>query len=309
MADEEKDVEVQVDAPPVEGPEVEAVVETPAAPAAKTVTADEGIEALKRKMEEANARAEAEATKRAAAEREAAEANARMKGSYIAAKNAEYGQVTGAISNIEGALASLEKEYAEAAAIGDAEKMGKLARDMARANVNLETLEIAKQRMVAEAERMRREPPPEAPRAAPTSVKETVQRLAEGTTPRSAAWLRDNADKFTSEAQINKMARAHLDALDDGIQVESPEYFALVENRLGFRAPAPRQEEDGEVMSSASRVRETAPPVAPPSRGQNGRDIVRLTSEEADMAKMMGMTPKEYAISKRELQAQGKIGR
>lgn len=306
MSDEEKDVEVQVDAPPVEGPEVEAVVE--AVPPKTVVTADEGIEALKRKMEEANARAEAEATKRAAAEREAAEANARMKGSYIAAKNAEYGQVTGAISNIEGALASLEKEYEEAALIGDGAKMGKLARDMARANVNLETLETAKQRMVAEAERMRREPPPEAPRA-PTSVKETVQRLAEGTTPLSAAWLRDNASRFTSEAQINKMARAHLDALDDGIQVESPEYFALVENRLGFRPAPSRQEEDGEVMSSASRVRETAPPVAPPSRGQNGRDIVRLTAEEADMAKMMDMTPKEYAISKRELQAQGKIGR
>ncbi len=308
MNEDEKDVDVQVDAPPAEGPEVEAVVEAP--PQAKTVvTADEGIEALKRKMEEANARAEAEATKRAAAEREAAEANARMKGSYIATRNAEYGQVTGAISHIEGAKVALKKEYAEAAAIGDAEKMAEVADKMSQANVHLEKLVTAKQRMEAEAERLKREPPPEAPRA-PTSVKETVQRLAEGTTPRSAAWLRDNADKFTSEAQINKMVRAHQDAMEDGIQVESPEYFALVENRLGFRAaPAPRQEEDGEVMSSASRVRETAPPVAPPSRGQNGRDIVRLTSEEADMAKMMGMTPKEYAISKRELQAQGKIGR
>lgn len=306
MSDEEKDVDVQVEAPPVEGPEIEAVVET--APQKAMVTADEGIEALKRKMEEANARAEAEATKRAAAEAAAAEANARMKGSYIATRNAEYGQVTGAISHIEGAKVALKKEYAEAAAIGDAEKMADLADKMSQANVHLEKLATAKQRMEAEAERLRREPPQPEHRA-PTSVKETVQRMAEGTTPRSAAWLRDNADKFTSEAQINKMVRAHLDALDDGIQVESPEYFALVENRLGFRAAPSRQEEDGEVMSSASRVRETAPPVAPPSRGQNGRDIVRLTAEEADMAKMMGMTPKEYAISKRELQAQGKIGR
>lgn len=306
MSDEEKDVDVQVEAPPVEGPEIEAVVET--APQKAMVTADEGIEALKRKMEEANARAEAEATKRAAAEREAAEANARMKGSYIATRNAEYGQVTGAISHIEGAKVALKKEYAEAAAIGDAEKMAEVADKMSQANVHLEKLATAKQRMEAEAERMKRDPPPPEHRA-PTSVKETVQRLAEGTTPRSAAWLRDNADKFTSEAQINKMVRAHQDAMEDGIQVESPEYFALVENRLGFRAAPSRQEEDGEVMSSASRVRETAPPVAPPSRGQNGRDIVRLTAEEADMAKMMGMTPKEYAISKRELQAQGKIGR
>ena len=306
MGDEEKDVDVQVEAPPVEGPEIEAVVET--APQKAMVTADEGIEALKRKMEEANARAEAEATKRAAAEREAAEANARMKGSYIATRNAEYGQVTGAISHIEGAKVALKKEYAEAAAIGDAEKMAEVADKMSQANVHLEKLATAKQRMEAEAERMKRDPPPPEHRA-PTSVKETVQRLAEGTTPRSAAWLRDNADKFTSEAQINKMVRAHQDAMEDGIQVESPEYFALVENRLGFRAAPSRQEEDGEVMSSASRVRETAPPVAPPSRGQNGRDIVRLTAEEADMAKMMGMTPKEYAISKRELQAQGKIGR
>jgi len=306
MSDEEKDVDVQVEAPPVEGPEIEAVVET--APPKAMVTADEGIEALKRKMEEANARAEAEATKRAAAEAAAAEANARMKGSYIATRNAEYGQVTGAISHIEGAKVALKKEYAEAAAIGDAEKMADLADKMSQANVHLEKLATAKQRMEAEAERLKREPPQPEHRA-PTSVKETVQRMAEGTTPRSAAWLRDNADKFTSEAQINKMVRAHQDAMEDGIQVESPEYFALVENRLGFRAAPSRQEEDGEVMSSASRVRETAPPVAPPSRGQNGRDIVRLTAEEADMAKMMGMTPKEYAISKRELQAQGKIGR
>lgn len=306
MSDEEKDVDVQVEAPPVEGPEIEAVVET--APQKAMVTADEGIEALKRKMEEANARAEAEATKRAAAEAAAAEANARMKGSYIATRNAEYGQVTGAISHIEGAKVALKKEYAEAAAIGDAEKMAEVADKMSQANVHLEKLATAKQRMEAEAERLRREPPQPEHRA-PTSVKETVQRLAEGTTPLSAAWLRDNADKFTSEAQINKMVRAHQDAMEDGIQVESPEYFALVENRLGFRPAPSRQEEDGEVMSSASRVRETAPPVAPPSRGQNGRDIVRLTAEEADMAKMMGMTPKEYAISKRELQAQGKIGR
>jgi len=306
MSDEEKDVDVQVEAPPVEGPEIEAVVET--APPKAMVTADEGIEALKRKMEEANARAEAEATKRAAAEAAAAEANARMKGSYIATRNAEYGQVRGAISHIQGAKVALKKEYAEAAAIGDAEKMADLADKMSQANVHLEKLATAKQRMEAEAERLKREPPQPEHRA-PTSVKETVQRMAEGTTPRSAAWLRDNADKFTSEAQINKMVRAHQDAMEDGIQVESPEYFALVENRLGFRAAPSRQEDDGEVMSSASRVRETAPPVAPPSRGQNGRDIVRLTAEEADMAKMMGMTPKEYAISKRELQAQGKIGR
>lgn len=62
-------------------------------------------------------------------------------------------------------------------------------------------------------------------------------------------------------------------------------------------------------MSSASKpVNKAPPPPAPVERYNNTRsNVVRLTRAEAEMAVALGMTDKEYAIHKRELQKQGKL--
>ena len=88
----------------------------------------------------------------------------------------------------------------------------------------------------------------------------------------------------------------------DGHAADSEDYFANVETLLGVRK-APAAEEP---LSSASR-RSTPPPAAPVSRETRGGNVVRLTSEEREMADMMKMTPEEYAKNKVALKKEGRL--
>ena len=85
-------------------------------------------------------------------------------------------------------------------------------------------------------------------------------------------------------------------------KADSEDYFANVETLLGVRK-APAAEEP---LSSASR-RSTPPPAAPVSRETRGGNVVRLTSEEREMADMMKMTPEEYAKNKVALKKEGRL--
>jgi prepilin-type processing-associated H-X9-DG protein len=93
-------------------------------------------------------------------------------------------------------------------------------------------------------------------------------------------------------------------AMADGHVADSNEYFATVENLL--------QVSTGEAMSEAAqptgrRSTATPPPAAPVSRDTRGGNIVRLTSEEREMAEMMKMTPEEYAKNKVALKKEGRM--
>jgi len=105
-----------------------------------------------------------------------------------------------------------------------------------------------------------------------------------------------------------KMLAAHNMAVSDGLKADSEEYFNEVESLLKIRGNS-YQEDSPETP----RQRQSPPPAAPSSRsssttgGSNNRNRVRLTSEEVEMAEMMGMSAQEYAKNKVELQKVGKL--
>jgi hypothetical protein len=106
------------------------------------------------------------------------------------------------------------------------------------------------------------------------------------------------------------MVRAHEDAVDEGLKADTPEYFAYVENRLGVGRADPGLQDD--TLSDASRPKSTrsAPPAsAPVTRSGNGggqrANVVTLTPDEVEIAKLMDMKPEEYARQKVAIKREG----
>jgi hypothetical protein len=137
--------------------------------------------------------------------------------------------------------------------------------------------------------------------------------------PQSADWVRAHPEFVTDPRLNRKMIAAHELAMADGLDADTPEYFAAVEATLGVAERGngrAAQEAASEASAAAAKKaggRSAAPPAAPVSReapsAGSGRkpNAVRLTREEVDMAEMMGMTPQEYAKHKIALQSEGKM--
>jgi len=143
-------------------------------------------------------------------------------------------------------------------------------------------------------------------------VANKVEALAAQLTPKSAEWVRNNPDVVNDERRAKRLERAHFDALDDGIQPDSPDYFNFLENRLNInKAPVRQEAAMSEASESTSGRRASAPPAAPVSRsgtGTGGRpNVVTLSRAEQEAARDMGMTPKEYAQNKVALQKAGRM--
>ena len=132
---------------------------------------------------------------------------------------------------------------------------------------------------------------------------EVAAHEARGTVQETNLHLVSNA--IDTLRQSNEIAKANYKAAmsnGDYDAADSEDYFANVETLLGVRK-APAAEEP---LSSASR-RSTPPPAAPVSRETRGGNVVRLTSEEREMADMMKMTPEEYAKNKVALKKEGRL--
>jgi hypothetical protein len=119
----------------------------------------------------------------------------------------------------------------------------------------------------------------------------------------------------TDKRLYQKMVGAHNIAVADGYTPDTDDYFGFIEQQMGFRRSSGRstEVEVDEPMSAASAPaqRRGAPPAAPSSRaaGSAGsrQNVVRLSSEEREMASILGMTPEDYAKNKLALKKEGKL--
>jgi len=253
------------------------------------------IEKLKKKLKkEKEARQEAE-------ERAQQAAFQAQKASYEV-EDTQMHLVANAIETIKRDNEILTANYAESMRNGDYEGAARIQMALSQNSSNLKQLEDGHVRMQEEV-RNKPAPPAEPPQV--LKPKQQIDQIISQVSKPSAQWLKENRDHFDNEKTINKMFRAHGDAVDDGIEPDTPEYFRYIEKRLGLN----QDEHGGSPMSSAAKPssRQAPPPSAPVNRDSGRANVAHLTRAQADTAKALGMTEKEYAMHMIALQKEGRL--
>ena len=294
MADE---TEVSVEIGADDAPKTDAGG-TPGGAAAATTTAPaaggdvaEGIEELRAKLAESEQRRIAAESRAAGAGRSAEEVQ----------RNSHLLTINGALEVLASQMSGHKAAYSAAMAAGDFDQAADIQEKMA--SNAAERRELMNGKAYIET----RGPATGAP--APSS--DRLEAIANGLTPKSAAWVRAHPEFARDEDKTNLMIAAHYKALAAKLPNESPEYFAFVEKELGIghsdRRPAPNGADTVEVDTSAPALsaaaapaqrRDTQPSAAPASRGTGSKRVIRLTPQEVEAAKISGMSNEEYARNK-----------
>jgi len=256
--------------------------------------ADLALKHLKEQLEAAN-RARVEAEYRAQeSDRQAQKAD-------MNTQQANLYTISSAIDAQKREVEIQKATLAAALSNGDHQQAAEIQYAMSETSSRLQQLQLGKEALEKEIKN-----PPQKQYQAPV---DPVEQFASQLSPRSAAWVRAHPQCVTDPRLQQKMIAAHNIAVADGIPADSDDYFQFVEDTL--KISPKRQEAQESAMSDASAPvqRRTAPPATPVSRSGTGtgRQTARLTKEEAEMAKMMGQTPEEYAKKKLELIAEGRI--
>lgn len=258
------------------------------------VSADDGIDALKKQLE-------AERQKGADDRRRASEAEARAREAQAQVSLSQLDVVTAAIEKKKADNTTLKQQYSAALAAGDYDKAAEVQEALSFNAATLNNLEMGKHRMESAARQ------PVEPQISSDPVEALIHngRLSQ----RSAQWVRSHPE-YASGPNFNRMIGAHNLAVGDGMAPDTDEYFAHVEQTLKLRE-APPVESRSEAAEPVQR--RSAPPAAPVSRhvtpsGQRDTNRVVLTKLEQEAARDFGMTDREYAQNKRALIAEGKLG-
>jgi len=255
---------------------------------------DEGISDLKLKLEqERQGRIEAEKMARQATEAAVSAKNEVQDTNLHLVKNA--------IDTVKRNNDILKYNYSEAMAVGDYTKAAEIQEGMSMNTSKLMELERGRSHME---NAPKYEVPPQPRRSDP------VEALAEQLSPRSADWVRRNPQCVTDPRMYQKMVAAHNIAMADGLQADSDDYFAFVEDTLRISKRVDVGDDD--PMSGAAKVTQRrSPPAAPVSRSGTGTgsrpNVVRLTRLEAETARDLGMTEEAYARNKLLLQKEGRL--
>jgi len=298
MSKEPEQIEIKIeDDQPVKKPDdVEVIkaedVESPAKQASQETA--EAISKLKNQLEqERQARLNAEKHAREMSQREAAAKNE--------VQDSNLQLVNNAIETVKQNNSILQNQYAEAMSMNDYSRAAEIQNSMSTNAAKLLQLEQGKVAMESQ--------PKTTPQKQPAHS-DPVEALASQLSPRSADWIRRNPQFARDNSKFQKMIAAHQLAVADGIAPDSDEYFESIEQILKIRPQTEaRQAEDPTETAAKVTQKRTAPPVAPVSRGDssNRSNVVKLTSDEREMARNMGMTEQEYAKNKLALQREGRL--
>lgn len=266
------------------------------------VTPEEGLEKLKKQLEE-------ERAGRLAAEQRANDASRAEVAARTEVQTSQLDLVKGAIERLTESSDMLEAQYADALAAQDHKAAAKLQRQMSDNSAKLIQLEAGKKALES------------APKPVPRAPSDPVEQFAANLSPASAAWVRAHPEFVRDQHKNRQMIAAHELALARGHKADSPEYFASVEKTLDL-TPAAVVKTDTQVAADptadaaqAAGGRSTAPAAAPVSRsnGSHGNrpGTVKLTPAEVEMAHMSfpdSKTPLEdYARQKIALRKEGKL--
>ncbi len=190
-------------------------------------------------------------------------------------------------SSMEAAKAKLKKamddQDAEAMAAANLE-LGKLGADQAR-------YEQLKAQQEALAKVPKQEKEVEIPKA---------QEQAPVKDPKAEAWAVDN-DWFGRDKVMTNVAYAiHEDLVNQGVDPRTDYYYTEIDKRMRENLPHKFQQDSSPEEPAAQQPVQT---VASANRNRGtGRNVVKLSSSEAAIAKRLGLSNEQYASEKLKLQ-------
>lgn len=275
--------------------EIEKTAPEPQKAEKSIVNPDEGVEKLKKQLEDERARRQ-DAENRA---NEASKAEAAARGEV---QTSQLDLVKGAIERLTESNDTLEGQYADAMAAQDWKAAAKIQRQMADNSGKLTFLENNKRSLES------------APKPVPRAPADPLEQFCAQLSPVSATWVRAHPEFVRDPHKNRQMIAAHELALARGHKADTPEYFTSVEKTLDLIAPVVTKA-DPQADPTADAAQQTggraSPAAAPVSRSNgahgNRPNVVKLTPQEVEMAGIMGMTVEDYARNKAALKKEGKL--
>ena len=301
MSGTEGDIEIQIDETPIKAEDIKVVNAEDTAVVADHD--DEGGSDVEQALKKMDKKLKRERKAREEAEKYARYVAQQANQAFAEVGDTQFHLVSNALDTVKQENNILKAHLAEATASGDYARMAEIQEAMSINAVKLNQLENGKREMESRPKQQNYvPPPPNAPRSG-----DMLDDIIANVTPASAKWLERNRSHIKDQNDIDDMFNAHNSAVRRGIKPDTEAYFKFVENRLGITG----YEAENTMPQNEPPARKSAPPAAPVTRSGNGTgtrpNVVRLTSEEREMASMMGMTDQEYALNKLALQRAGKL--
>jgi hypothetical protein len=258
---------------------------------------EDGIKKLKKQLED-------EKSARIAAENRARDAESGEVAAKTEVQGTQLDLVKNAITTVTQANAALKSRYKEARANGDADAEFDIQEEIAKNAAKLQRLEDGKSAL-------ERAPKPQ-PRPIADKVEDAISRIG-AEFPRSREWVRNHPEFVRDDNKNQQMIAAHQLAMGRGLKADTDEYFSDIEDtlRIARREPTIENGHDDadDALTEAARpvsTRTAAPAGAPVSRSGSGNgsrpNVVRLSADEREIAKLNGMTDEEYARQKMAIQ-------
>lgn len=240
----------------------------------------EAAQAAQKTEREARERAERDATeaRRLAAEREREAVEARKR-----TVDLESDVITGGLSAAQNELAAAEAELERAGEAGDWKAIAKAQGRIGRASAQVVSLESGAAEVAERAK-------------APEPRKEVVQQPSDpiaaidanpNLLPAEKEWLKAHPDAILDQRRNNELSVGYERAMKKNLVRGTPAYFAELEDFMGYKQP---DNNNGETSVQA--------PVSRMERGSDGRpsqNTIRLSPEQREIAKNMGVSELEYA--------------
>lgn len=305
----------------------EAKASSKAADAAPAKTSDND---LMRRAIQAEERVAAERAKRLEAEKLAHERGTAAAINAARAAESDYHAVANALNKATAEAEQLKAAHLAALESGDyakatdaAARMAEAAAKITQLNEGKSALEDRVKQAKAQAETASKAEPPKADM--PSDPLDAF--LAQsGMPPRAQAWFRAHpeAAPINDPAMYHKALAAHYDIVKSGVQDGSDDYYAKLDEMMGFADSGSGDDvvvdtkpKDDVVVDTKAAPKAPAPRVAAPvsrdtsivTRRPDGRMQIRLTREQAEIAEAMGISPSAYAKQLLRAEQEGRLNR
>jgi hypothetical protein len=197
--------------------------------------------------------------------------------------SAEGGRITGSMDAAKAKLKqAVDANDTEAMASAQME-LGKLGADQAR-------YEKLKAQQEAMAQRQTSEKEVEIPKTQEQPVKD----------PKAEAWATENEWFGRDKIMTNVAYAIHEDLVNQGVDPRTDYYYTEIDKRMRDNLPHKFQQDSSSEEPAAQQPVQT---VASANRNRGtGRNVVKLSSSEAAIAKRLGLSNEQYASEKLKLQ-------